>query len=150
MIQNFVMDAKIDPKVVMDLSMFKIGGWNILQPSNRKLLEEFVDENEPWLLIRTPGRESFLMIQYLDGHSASSDQHMKELMQLRDGPRVTTQCSMRQHDACRHSASWRESMRKQIHERADMQMESSEDAIRIKWIHVENNGYFSKQLENQK
>ena len=38
-VKNFVMDAKIDPKVVMDLSTFKTGGWNILQPSNRKLLE---------------------------------------------------------------------------------------------------------------
>ena len=28
--KNFVMDAKINPKVVMDLSIFKIGGWNIL------------------------------------------------------------------------------------------------------------------------
>ena len=27
-VKNFVMDAKIDPKVVMDLSRFKICGWN--------------------------------------------------------------------------------------------------------------------------
>ena len=27
-VKNFVMDAKIDPKVVMDLSVFKTGGWN--------------------------------------------------------------------------------------------------------------------------
>ena len=26
-VKNFVMCAKNDPKVVMDLSMFKIGGW---------------------------------------------------------------------------------------------------------------------------
>ena len=38
-VKNFVMDAKIDPKVVIDLFIFKNGGWNILQPSNRKLLE---------------------------------------------------------------------------------------------------------------
>ena len=44
-VKNFVTDAKIDPKVVMDLSIFKIGGWNILQPINRKLLEECIDEN---------------------------------------------------------------------------------------------------------
>ena len=31
-----VMSGKIDPKVVMDLSIFKIGGWNNLQPSNQK------------------------------------------------------------------------------------------------------------------
>ena len=46
-VKNFVMGAKIDPKVVMDLSIFKIGGWSSLQPSNRKLLEELIDENEP-------------------------------------------------------------------------------------------------------
>ena len=28
-------------------------------------------------------------------------------------------------------------------------MECSEDAIRIEWIHVENNGCFYQQLENQ-
>ena len=31
-VKNSVMNAKIDPGVVMDLSVFKIGGWNILQP----------------------------------------------------------------------------------------------------------------------
>ena len=44
--KNFVMDAKIDPKIVMDLSIFKIDGWNTLQPSNQNLLEEFIDKNE--------------------------------------------------------------------------------------------------------
>ena len=34
-----MLSAKIEPKVVMDLSIFKIGGWNILQSSNRKSLE---------------------------------------------------------------------------------------------------------------
>ena len=48
----------------MDLSIFKIGGWNRLQHSNRKLLEELIDENEPWLFIGIPSRDSFLMIQY--------------------------------------------------------------------------------------
>ena len=43
-VKNFVMDAKFDPKVVMDRSILKNGGWNILQPSNRKLLEEVIDE----------------------------------------------------------------------------------------------------------
>ena len=33
------MNAKIDPKVVMDLSIFKIGGWTSLQTSNQKMLE---------------------------------------------------------------------------------------------------------------
>ena len=48
-VKNFVMNAKIDPKVVMDLSRFKIGGWNSLQPIKQKLLAEFIDTNEPWL-----------------------------------------------------------------------------------------------------
>ena len=46
-VKNFVMGVKIDPKVVKDLSVFKIGGWNILQPSNRKLSEEYINGNEP-------------------------------------------------------------------------------------------------------
>ena len=39
-VKNSVMGAKIDPKAVMDLSIVKIGGWNILQPYNRKSLED--------------------------------------------------------------------------------------------------------------
>ena len=110
-VKNFVMDDKIGPKVVMDRSTFKIGGWNILQTSNRKLLEEFMDENEPWLLIGIPSRDSFLMIQHLERHFVSSHQHVKELIPLREGRHVTTQCYTRQHDACLHSTSWRESTR---------------------------------------
>ena len=37
-VMNFVMNAKIDPKVVMDLSIFKIGGWNSLQLINQKIV----------------------------------------------------------------------------------------------------------------
>ena len=62
-VKNFVMDAKIDPKVVMDLSIFKIGGWNSLQPINQNLLEEFIDENEPWLLSGIPSRDPFVVTQ---------------------------------------------------------------------------------------
>ena len=83
-VKNFVMDAKIDPKVVIDLSIFKIGGWNSLQPMNQNLLEKFIDENEPWLLIGIPSRE-FLATQFLERHSVSSDPHMKKLMSLREG-----------------------------------------------------------------
>ena len=109
-----VMDAKIDPKVVMDLSIFKIGGWSSLQPIDQNLLEEFIDENEPWLLIGIPNKDPFFVTQYLD--SVSSDQHMKKLMSLREGLHVMIQCYMRQHFADRHwlhehpgtHASWRE------------------------------------------
>ena len=37
--KNSVMDGKNDPKVVMDLSIFKFGGWHNVQPSHHKLLE---------------------------------------------------------------------------------------------------------------
>ena len=30
-----VMDVKIDRRVVIDLSIFEIGGWNNIQPSNK-------------------------------------------------------------------------------------------------------------------
>ena len=36
LVKNFAMDVKIDPKVVMDLSMFKTGGWNRMQNTNQK------------------------------------------------------------------------------------------------------------------
>ena len=58
------MNAKIDPKVVIDLSIFSIGGWNSLQPINQNLLKEFIDENEPWLLIGIPSRDPFFVTQY--------------------------------------------------------------------------------------
>ena len=79
------MEANIDPKVVKDLFIFKIGGWNILQSSNRKLLEEFFSENDPRLLIRIPSRGSFLMMQYLERHFVSADPNVKELMPLCEG-----------------------------------------------------------------
>ena len=43
-VKNSVMNAQIDAKFVMDPSICKVGGWNILQPSNQTLLEEFIDE----------------------------------------------------------------------------------------------------------
>ena len=81
----------------------------------------------------------------------SSDQHAKELMPLREGLHVGMQCYTRQHDECLHPTSWRESTRTKftirtnyvLHERADMQMECSEDAIRIEWIHVETTCVFT-------
>ena len=91
-VKNFVMNAKIDPKVVMDQSIFKIGGWTSVQPSDRKFLEEFIDENEPWLLIGIPSRDPFLVTQYLERHSVSSDQHMKKLIPLREVLHVMMQC----------------------------------------------------------
>ena len=64
-VKNIVMDAKTDPKVVMDLSILKIGGWHTLQPGNNHFLEQFMDENEPWLLRRIPNREIFCCVTTL-------------------------------------------------------------------------------------
>ena len=86
----------------MDLSIFRIGGWNSLQPHNQNLLEEFFYESEPWLLIGIPSRASFLVTLYLERHSVSSDQHMKKLMSLREGLHVMMQCYIRQHFADRY------------------------------------------------
>ena len=93
-VKNFVMDDTIDPKVVIDPSVFEIGGWNSLQPINQNLLEEFIDENEPWLLIGIPRRDPFLVTQYLERRSVSSDQHMKRSMSLREGLHLLMQCHM--------------------------------------------------------
>ena len=82
---------------------------------------EFIDENEPWLLIGIPSRDPFLVTQYLERHSVSSAQHMKKLMSLREGLHVMMQRYMRQHFADRYwlhehpggHASWRKfTMRK--------------------------------------
>ena len=101
-VKNFVMDAKIDPKAVLDLSIFKIGGWNSLQPIDQHLFEEFVYRNEPRLLIGILSRDPFFVTQYLERHSVSSDQHKKKLMSLREGLHVMMQCYMRQHLADRY------------------------------------------------
>ena len=92
-----------------------------MQPINQILLEEFIDMNEPWLLMGIPSRDPFLLTQYLERHSASSDQHMKKLMSPCEVLHVMMQCYMRQHFADRYwlhehpgrHASWREpTMRK--------------------------------------
>ena len=72
-VKNFVMDAKLDPKVVMDLSIFKIGEWNILQPSNRISLEEFIDGNELWLMTGIPSTDLFLRIQCMEQNFVRTD-----------------------------------------------------------------------------
>ena len=39
LVKNSVTNVKINPKVAVELSIFKIGGWNHLQPINQHLLE---------------------------------------------------------------------------------------------------------------
>ena len=120
-------NVKIDPKVVMGLSIFKIGGWNSLQTINQKLLEEFIDENEPWS-IGIPCRDPFLETQHSEPHSVSLDQHMKKLS-LREGLQVMMLCYMR----CIVERTYDEEIYNRINhllrERTCVQVECSEDAI---------------------
>ena len=117
-LQNFMIDAQIDPKFVMDLSIFKIGGGLI----NQEMLEEFLDESEPCLLIGIPSRDPFLVTQYLERHSVSSDRHMKNLMSLRECLHVMMQCYMRHadhywlHEHPGGHASWRETTMRKFRE----------------------------------
>ena len=80
----------------MDPSICNIGGWNNLQPNKRHPPECLTGENEPWLLFGTPNRDPFFVTQFLEQHSASSDQHMTKLMSLREGLHEIMQCCVRQ------------------------------------------------------
>ena len=158
-VKNFVMDAIIDPKVVMDLSTFNIRGWNVLQPSNRKLLEEFFNENEPRLLIRTPSRDLFLMIQYLERHFVSADPNVKEWIPMREGLHEMMQCYRRHHFAAsndlhehsRRHSSWRESARMKFMniqmEYSKMRSEPSEYMWRTRVILIHLESHFEERAE---
>ena len=98
-VKYIVLHAKIDPKVVMDLSMSKIGGWNTLQPSNPNLLDELTCENGPWLLLGIPNKDPFFVTRFWERHSVISDQNVKKLMSLREG---SCDDGMRQHFAARY------------------------------------------------
>ena len=60
------MGAKIDPKVEMDPSMFDIGGWKMLQLSDRKLLEEIIEEAVA-LCVGILSRDSYLLLHCVKG-----------------------------------------------------------------------------------
>ena len=100
-VQNIEMNAKIDPKVLIDVCRFKIGGRNHLQPSSPTSLDLFTDWNEPWLFIGNPNRDPFFVAQHLERHSASSDLPRKKLTSVREGLHVMVHCYMRQHFADR-------------------------------------------------
>ena len=139
LVQNVVMDEELIQNGVMDEKFVKnfcdgcpnesegcdgsvhIQFWWMEHSATqyRKSLEEFIYEDELWLLIGIPSRDSFLMMQYLERHFVSSDQHVKELMPLRECLHVEMQCYTRQHFADgywvhehpgRHT-SWTESTR---------------------------------------
>ena len=80
--------CKNDPKIVMDPSIFKFGGWNEQQRIVQKSLEEFIDENLPWLSAGIPNRDPFLVPHCLETRSEHSDQQRKKVMSLREGLRV--------------------------------------------------------------
>ena len=93
----------------------------VRNPSIKNCWKKFFDENEPWLLLGILSRDPFVLTQYLERYSVSSDQNMKKLMSLREGLHVMMQCYMRRHFADRYwlhehpggHASWREpAMRK--------------------------------------
>ena len=77
-VKNFVMCARIGPKVEYGQIVFKIVGSNIRQLSNRKLSEGFMNESEPRLSIRIPSRDSFLMTQYLERPFVCGNSNVKE------------------------------------------------------------------------
>ena len=124
--KNFVMGAEIDPKVVMDLSIFKIGGWNSIQPSNQQLSDECIDENKPRLSIRILSGGSFFTIQYLELQFMCDDPNMKEsrwhsrlftlfwedlheLMQCYERQHFVASNDLHQHP--RRLSSWKDSMK---------------------------------------
>ena len=91
-VKNFVMGAKIDQKVVMDLCIFEIGGWNILPLSNPKLSEEGIEENDPKLLsIKIPSGDFCSTMQYLERQLMCDDPNVKGSKSLREGLHETMQ-----------------------------------------------------------
>ena len=138
-LKNFVMGAKIGPKVEMGLSMFEIGVWKILQLSNRKLFEEF--EEAVLQLIGILSRDSSLVMRYV-GTST------------REGLREMVQCYRRQHFAAssdlhehqRGHSSWRESTRMKFmniqKEYSKMRSEQSEDMWKTRVILIHLESYF--------
>ena len=68
-VKYVVMHAGIEWKVVMDLSMFKIGGWNTLQDSNPNLLDELTSGNRPWLLLGIQNKDPFFVTRFSERHS---------------------------------------------------------------------------------
>ena len=98
-VKNFVMDAKIDPKVVMELSMLN----NWWHPRNQILLEGFMDENEPWLLLGIPNRDRSILCDTVLGKTLSECRSTHEEIDVtRESLHVMMQCYMRQHFADRY------------------------------------------------
>ena len=124
-VTNSVMDAKIDPKVVMDffrLQHLRSGNFAI---RDQVLLKESFGETEPWLLLGIQNRDPFFVIQCLERNLWSSHEHMKKFMSLHEGLHVMMQCYKRHYFADRcwlHEhpgghASWRRTNDEEIRKR---------------------------------
>ena len=97
------------------LSIFKIGGWNCLQPSNQKnRWKNLLMRMNRGCCSEFQAKTLFLRIQCMEQHVVRTDLNVKEMMPLRERLHVVMQCYMRQHDACLHSTSWRESTRRKF------------------------------------
>ena len=99
--KNFVMCAKIGPKVVMDLSVFKIGGWNILQPvieNCRKIVLMRMSRN-----CRSEFKAEIhsFVIQYLEQPFVCDNLDVKESKPICEDLHEMMQCYGQQHFAAR-------------------------------------------------
>ena len=100
-------------------------------PSNRKLSEEFMTENEPLFSIRIPSRDSFFTIHCSERQLVCDDPNVKESKPLGEDLHVMMQCYGRQHFAAskdlherpRRHSSWKDSMKM---EHSKMRSESVE------------------------
>ena len=68
--KNSVMHADIDPSDG-SVNIQKFADGTVCNPATKKWLEEFMDENEDWLLIGISSRDPFCVTQYLERHSVS-------------------------------------------------------------------------------
>ena len=128
---------KIDPKVVMDQSMCKTGGWNILQPSIRKLLEDGIEENDSHVLsIKNPSRDLFLTIQYLERQLMCDDQNVKGSKPLREVLHCAASNDLHEHPR-RHSL-WKDSVKMEY---SKIRSESSECTWNAKAIVIHLQDY---------
>ena len=140
LVKKFVMDAKFDLKVEMDLSMFEMSGWNILQLCNRKFVEGSIEEAATAaLFLGILSREPSFVMRYV---GTSTCEGLREMMQ----------CYRRQHIAAiddlheRHRG-WRKSTRMEFMSIQKMRSEPSEYMCKtmVILIHLEN--YFGKDAQ---
>ena len=131
----------------MHLSMFDIGGWKILQLSNRKLVEEFIEEaTTVALLFGILSKDSSLVMRYV---GTSTREGLREMMQCYRRQHFAASNDLHQHPR-RHS-SWRESTRMKLVNiqmgYSKMRSEPSEYfwKTRVILIHLEN--YFGKYAQ---